>query len=136
MFEILEHTADIGFRARGRTLEQLFESAAEALMFIAIEPDGIEPRSETSIEAQGEDLEALLVNYLSEVLFVWDARRFAMRRFRVLELTPERVRAEARGEPFDPARHNAKLIVKAVTYHQLHIHQDEHGWCAEVYLDI
>ncbi len=136
MFEILEHTADIGFRARGRTLKEVFESAAEALMFIAVDPEGIEPRSETYIEAQGEDVEALLVNFLSEILFVWDARRFAMRRFRVLELTPDRVRAEAQGEPFDPARHSAKLIVKAVTYHQLHIGQDEHGWRAEVYVDI
>ncbi len=136
MFEILEHTADIGFRARGRTLEELFENAGKALMFVALDPEGVEPRERAVIEAQGEDREALLVNYLSEVLFLWDARRFAMSGFRVLQLTPERVRAEAFGEPFDPARHSAKLIVKAVTYHQLHVSQDAGGWSAEVYLDV
>jgi len=136
MFEILEHTADIGFRARGRTLQELFESAAEALISIALDPENVQPVQRYTVEAQGEDREALLVNWLSEVLFLYDGRRIAMRRFRVLEMTPGRVRGEALGEPFDPARHHAKLIVKAVTYHQLRVEKDAAGWFADVYLDV
>lgn len=136
MFEILEHTADIGFRARGRTLEELFESAAEALVSIAMEVEEVEPRERYPIEAQGEDREALLVNWLNEVLYLHDGRRIAMRRFRVLEAGEGGARGEALGEPFDPARHHAKLIVKAVTYHQLRVVEDAAGWSADVYLDI
>ncbi len=136
MFEILEHTADIGFRARGRTLEELFESAAEALISIALDPRDVQPVQRYPIEAQGEDREALLVNWLSEVLFLYDGRRIAMRRFRVLEMMPGRIRGEALGEPFDTARHHAKLIVKAVTYHQLRVEEDAAGWSADVYLDV
>jgi SHS2 domain-containing protein len=136
MFEILEHTADIGFRARGHTLAELFESAAEALVATALEIDDVSPRQSYALAAEGEDLESLLVNWLSEVLYLLDGGRVAMRRFEIREITSSRVAAEAFGEPWDPARHRAKLVVKGVTYHQLRIAPDEDGWRAEVYLDI
>jgi SHS2 domain-containing protein len=136
VFEILEHTADIGFLARGRTLEELFGSAAEALASIALEPDGIGPRETYAIEAAGEDLEALLVNWLSEALWLIDGRRLALGGFRVGEMTRSQVRGEALGEPFDPARHRAKLVVKGVTWHQLEVARDAEGWHARVFLDI
>ena len=69
MFEILEHTADIGFRARASTLPQLFESAAEALVAIAMETENIEARESYRLAAEGDSEEALLVNWLSEVLY-------------------------------------------------------------------
>ena len=136
MFEVLEHTADIGFRARGRTLAGLFESAAEALVALALELEDVSPRESYALAAEGEDLESLLVNWLSEVLYWLDGKRVAMRRFEVKEIASGRVAAEGFGEPLDPARHRAKLVVKGVTYHQLRIERDEQGWVAEVYLDI
>ncbi len=136
MFEILDHTADIGFRARGNTLRDLFAAAAEALVSIAIEIEDVNPHTRHALSAQGEDLPALLVNWLSEVLYWLDGRKVVFRRFLLLEAGPDRVRAEAFGEPRDPAHHRGKIIVKGVTYHQLKIWQDETGWLAEVYLDI
>ncbi|MGA2329354.1 MAG: archease [Bryobacteraceae bacterium] len=136
MFEVLEHTADIGFRARGRTLAGLFESAAEALVALALELEDVSPRESYTLAAEGEDLESLLVNWLSEVLYWLDGKRVALRRFQVREIASSRVAAEGFGEPLDPSRHRAKLVVKGVTYHQLRIEQDEQGWVAEVFLDI
>ena len=136
MFEILEHTADIGFRARGCTPGELFESAAEALVGIAVELDDITERETYPLAAQGEDYESLLVNWLSEVLYWLDGNRVAMRRFQIREFSALRIIGEGFGEPCDPARHRAKLIVKGVTYHQLKIGQDPGGWWAEVFLDI
>jgi SHS2 domain-containing protein len=135
-FEILEHTADIGFRARGGTLAELFENAAQALVAVALELDDIAERETYPLAAQGEDYESLLVNWLSEALYWLDGERVAMRRFRIREFTPYRLSGEGLGEPRDPARHRAKLIVKGVTYHQLKISQDPSGWQAEVFLDI
>ena len=132
MFEILEHPADIGFRARGRTQAELFASAAEALVSIAWELEDIAPRECYEVSAAGDDIEALLVNWLSEVLYWIDGKRVLPRRF----VMKEPGAGEAWGEPYDPARHHAKLVVKGVTYHQLKIGQDEGGWWAEVYLDI
>jgi SHS2 domain-containing protein len=135
-FEILEHPADIGFRALGRTIAELFENAAEAMAWIALELDDISGQHEYPVSASGADSELLLVNWLSEILYLVDGRRLALRQFRVDEIDSVQVRGAALGEPRDPARHRAKLIVKAVTYHQLKVAQTPDGWCAEVYLDI
>ena len=135
-FEILEHTADIGFRARGRTLAELFETSAEAMASIALELEDISPRLEYPLQAEGADDESLLVNWLSEVLYWMDGERLAFRSFQVKDLGGGRVRGVGLGEPHDPARHHARIIVKAVTYHQLKVAQTPEGWCAEVYLDI
>jgi len=60
-FEILEHTADIGFRAFGDSLPHLFEHAAYAMISIASEIDEVQPRETYPLQASGSDLESLLV---------------------------------------------------------------------------
>jgi SHS2 domain-containing protein len=136
VFEILEHTADIGFRARGSSKREMFASAALALQSVAVELDRVQPRFPYPIAVTGEDDESLLVNWLSEVLYYLDGRRVVMNRFLIDELSAGVVRGQGWGEPRDPARHPPKLVVKGVTYHQLRITKDTQGWFAEVYLDV
>ena len=136
MFEILEHTADIGFRATAATLPELFEAAAEALVAIVLNPSEISPRETIELAAQGESNESLLVNWLSEVLYWLDGERFAVCGFKIYELGRGRIAGGAKGEPRDAARHQPRLIVKGVTYHQLKIEQTAEGWSSEVYLDV
>ena len=136
MFEILEHTADIGFRARGATVEELFQEAAAALVSVILDAEQIEPRIGYPLAASGDDRESLLVNFLSEVLYLVDGERIAPRRFLIETLEDTCVAGLASGEPIDPARHRSKVIVKGVTYHQLRIWRDRDGWAAEVFLDI
>ena len=135
-FEILEHPADIGFRAFGGTLPELFANAAAAMLSIACDLESISPKVEYPLTATGCDYESLLVNWLSEALYWFDGKRIALREFRVTHLEPDSIRALARGEPRTSERHRSKLIVKAVTWHQLKIAQIDRGWVAEVYLDI
>lgn len=114
----------------------MFAAAAEALVSIAIEIPDVEPRSQYAIEARGEDEEALLVNFLNEVLYQLDGARVAFRRFEVNRIDGDRLAATGWGEPRDAARHRARIVVKGVTYHQLRIvHAAGHSE-AEVYLDI
>ena len=136
MFELLEHTADIGFRAQAASLPELFAHAAEALTGIAMETGNIVPRASYPLAAEGDSTEALLVNWLSEVLYYIDGRRLAMGSFRVDELDDRHVRGTALGEDRDSVRHPAKLIVKGITYHQLKVARDGPRWYCEVYLDI
>jgi SHS2 domain-containing protein len=135
-FEILEHPADIGFRAFGRTLAELFETAALALLSIGGEIEDVAARDEHHVEAAATDYESLLVAWLSEVLYWFDGKWIAFRQFRVQQIEPERVTAVGWGEPRSADRHRAKLIVKAVTWHQLKVSRCDDGWMAEVYLDV
>ena len=135
-FEILEHTADIGFRAWGASPVELFQNAALAMMAIAAETGSIDEREALPVELNAEDYESLMVDWLSEVLYLFDTSRFAARRFVVDEIRSKGLRARLFGEPRDPRRHPWELIVKAVTYHQLKVVEKNGRWETEVYLDI
>lgn len=126
-FEILEHTADTGFRVRGATLDELFANAALALASIVMDTSKAEAVERYPVAAEGEALEDRLVSWLNEVLYLMDGCGIA----------PARVSTgEVWGEPRNKARHPPRMIVKAVTYHQLSIRQEPEGWVAEVFLDI
>jgi SHS2 domain-containing protein len=135
-FDVLEHPADIGFRAFGNDLPELFANAALAMLSIAGDPEAAGPREEYPIAVQSGDRESLMVDWLSEVLYWFDGKRIAFRDISVTALTDSALQAVARGEPRDPERHRARLIVKAVTWHQLRVEQRDGQWVAEVYLDI
>jgi SHS2 domain-containing protein len=135
-FEILEHPADIGFRAFAPNLPELYAAAAVAMLSIAGDPEAAEPREKRRLTVESGDREGLMVDWLNEVLYWFDGKLFAFREFQVELLAEDRIEAVGVGEPRDPERHRARLIVKAVTYHQLRIEQREGDWIAEVYLDI
>lgn len=135
-FEILEHPADVGFLARGRTVEELFANAGLALMALAYELEAVEEREQREIEAEGEEIEWLLYDWLSAILAASDAERFVFKRFAVTAFDGGRARGTGWGEPFNKQRHRARTYIKAVTLHQFQVKQDENGWTARVYLDV
>ena len=135
-FEIIEHPADVGFIAYGQTLAELLENAALAMMSLAGELDGIEERERREIRASGADNEALLFDWLAEILAVADSEGLALRRAEVTRVVEGAAQGVVYGERFDKGRHRAGTYIKAVTYHQLAIVQTRDGWKATVYLDV
>jgi protein archease len=136
LFRVLEHTADVGFEAFGRTLEEVFANAACALVDLTVDLDSIRPSQTVRIRVQGNGRKELLVNWLSEILYLEDAEMMFFRDFEITELSESALAAEARGEKLSRARHSLKLLVKAVTYHQLALERIPQGWRAQVYVDI
>ena len=135
-FRVLEHTADVGFEAFGSTREEAFANAARALMNIVVDLDSVDPAAAVPVQAEGSDPPDLLVNWLSEILYLYDAEGWVFRGFEVRSLTDRSISAVARGEKFDLSRHQVNLQVKAVTYHQLALEKTADGWRAQVYVDI
>ena len=135
-FELLDHPADIGFRVYGGTPAELFANAAWAMLSIAAEPAEVRPLGQYELSAEGTDYESLLVNWLNEVLYWYDGARIAFSEIQILSIAPTAIRAQASGEPRDPARHRSKVVVKAATYHQVRVAATPGGWVAEVYLDV
>ena len=135
-FEVLDHPADIGFRAHADTLPALFAACAEALVSLILDASAAAPAEQISISADAADRESLLVNWLNEVLYFVDSRRLVFQRFEIAKWADTHIEATAFGERRDPQKHPSKLIVKAVTYHQLAIRQSADGWSADVYVDV
>jgi len=136
MFEVFDHTADLGLRVRADDLNSLFAEAARALMSVIVSnPDLVEPRDVLAVTITGRDREYLFVDWLDKVLFLFESKRFLASQFDVT-IDADGVSAAVRGEPYDEARHTLAHEVKAVTYHGLKVEQTESGWLAEVILDI
>ncbi len=135
-FEILEHTADIGVRARGPSLAALFENAAAGLLDVAFDAGAVQTRESRTLTADGPDRETLLVAWLDEILWLVDGEGWLPARIEVHQISETRVTGVARGEPRDPSRHLMRMIVKAITLHQLSVREEKGAWVAEVYLDI
>jgi SHS2 domain-containing protein len=135
-FRILEHTADIGFEAFGSTREETFANAARALFDLIVDFDTIAPGQDITVRIEGADPESVLVNWLSELLYLHDAKGWLFRDFEIQNLQDDSLTAIARGEKFQRSRHQVKLQVKAITYHQLALERIPEGWRAQVYVDI
>jgi SHS2 domain-containing protein len=135
-YRYIEHTADVAILATGATVEEMFAAAGEALAGFLCELEGVKERDERSVDASAPDLDALLVDWLSEINYMFEVERFAFRRFEVREAGGGSVRAVGFGEPLDPSRHTVGEQVKAVTYHGLKIEQGPPGYSAQVVMDI
>ena len=132
----LSHTADLAWRIRGESLTELFENAAAALVATMTDRRYLRRREKRQISIESSDREALLVDWLNHLLYLFDVEGFLGREFHVTSLTDRRLEAIAWGEGFDPERHPEKTAIKAATYHHLEIGPRDDGWQATVILDL
>ena len=132
----LPHTADLAWRLWGKDLPELFANAGRALSATLTDRRYLRRRATRTVRLTAIDVEALLVDWLNHLLYLFDIDGFLGRDFQVESLTPESLAATATGESFDPARHPARTAVKAATYHQLSIVPAGDGWQATVVLDL
>jgi SHS2 domain-containing protein len=135
-FEVIAHTADIGMIAYGTDMKQAFANAAQGLFSLITELDTIKEKEQRNIEVTAPDREALLVNWLNELIYLFEAKEMLFSRFDITSLTDTELRASGYGEKIDLAKHKLKTQVKAATYHMLKIEQNEGGWKAQVIFDV
>ena len=136
MYEIFEHTADLGLRVRAADLPTLFADAGRGLFAMVVEnPDSIEPGESRDFQIVGSDLTYLLFDWLNELLYLCDTEHLLCSQFEV-RLDEHGLTATARGEPIDPDRHQLTHEIKAITYHELKVEREGAGWFAEVIVDI
>jgi len=136
LYRIIEHTADTGFEVWGSTKEQVFESAARAFFDIMWQIDALQENEPAVIEVAGNDLEELLVNFLEEFLYLYDAKGLVCVNVQVETVLKNKVRVKAWLQKFNAAGDQELLGVKAVTYHQLFIGKKNDTWTARIFLDI
>lgn len=134
--ETFAHTSDVGLRATAETPAGLFEALAEGLADYLCPRRKVAAAATRTISAEAEDLEALAVDFLTDVMNLIQTDRFMVSRVSIAEVRQNRIAARIHGEPYDPARHELSGEVKAVTYHQLEVAQAGDVWTASVVLDI
>lgn len=141
-YEILDHTADVGVRVYGKSLTELLQNAAVAMMDLISDRAGVEPREKIEISAEGETEEELLIHWLEEILYIHKVRKMVFRDFEVecrrgtLQRALTSVRGKAYGENIDLQKHELAMDIKAVTFHNLKLEPTDNGLKAEIIFDI
>jgi SHS2 domain-containing protein len=123
-YELVEHTADVGVKAYGRTVAEAFEHAAQGMFDIITDKSPIDSIGEYNIELDAPDLEQLLVDWLSQLLYLNGAEDLVFGRFDVT-LTGTSLSAHIFGEKYDMKKHRMGVEIKAVTYHMVQVHEKE-----------
>lgn len=147
-FEFLEHTADVKMRAFGATLEELFANVVLGMAAIQIRnPKSLSPRQageirkkfqiskskiQKNIKIQSENIETLLVDFLSVILTQSDIEHAVFTEVKIKKLTAQEIKAEIFGAEVDKFDED----IKAVTYHGVEVKKKNGNWEAVVLFDV
>ena len=134
-YRLLDHTADLGFECEGPTREALFETAAVALADIMARVDPLTAADTLEVKASGADDASRLRAFLGEVLFYFETTGFLPKTAEV-SFEGDTVKATLKGQHVDLETHPIERVVKAITYHDLEVEEDDDGWRARVILDL
>ena len=135
-YRLLDHTADLGVEVTAADPGTLFAEAGLALFSLITTPDALEKRETRTIAATGEDFTDLLVNWLRELLHLWNGDQLLVCGLVVDRVQPTAIRGKAAVDRFDPHRHPMENEIKAVTYHQARVETAGGKWSARFIVDI
>ena len=138
-YRFFDHTGDIGVTLTGPTRDALFAAAALAFTDSITPLDRVEPRRPEEVAVDAPELDLLLVDFLSELLYRFDTRGWLTRGADMAVRERDggwTLEGTLSGEKLDPDRHPVKILIKAVTYHGLQIVERGGEWSANVVFDI
>jgi SHS2 domain-containing protein len=137
-YTFFDHTADIGVEVTGRTRKELFVNAAEALFDVMIENKiGEESKKQQKkITVEGTDIADLLINFLREILYLFNGEKFITGGCEIIKFTNQELQARLTGESFNSKKHLIKTEIKAVTYSGLTVKKEKAGWKARIIFDV
>jgi len=151
-FKVLDISGDVGIRAFGESINEAFINASIGMYSLITNPDAIKEKKTIDVTVESHSLDGLLVSWLNELIFHFDAYGFIGKKITITEITPSptfplqergregeeafKLSASVTGEEFDPECHEKKLLIKAATYHKLRIEEIEGMWELDVIFDI
>lgn len=137
-YTFFDHTADIGVEITGRTRKELFDNAANALFDIMIENSaGREAaKRRKPITVEGTDVADLLINYLRELLYLFNGEKFVIDTCDIVKFNGKKLQVRLTGESFNSKKHWVKTEIKAVTYSGAKVEKLKDGWRARIIFDV
>ncbi|MDR1820077.1 MAG: archease [Methanobrevibacter sp.] len=139
-YRYFDVTADIGFYAYGKTIEEGFENSGLAMFNVITDTSKVNDLVTKKIAIESEDLVSLLYKYLEELLFIHEVDLLLFSHFKVKSINKKNktyeLIGEVKGEEIDWSKHEKKSEVKAITYHMMNIQKNEEGYELKVILDL
>ena len=137
-YKLFDHTADIGVEVTGRTRKELFANAAEALFDVMIENKvgEVSKKINKNINVEGSDIADLLINFLREILYLFNGEKFITARCEIIQFSNKALEARLTGKSFNSKKHLMKTEIKAVTYSGAKVERRKNSWRAMIIFDV
>ena len=135
-YELIDHTADIGIRVTGKTVNDLFETAAHAMFEQITDTSKLSGANTKDSHVKGIDRPDLLINWLREVLWCWTIDNCLVSQVVINDMNNDHLTAKLFYDDFDPQTHELLKDIKAVTYHGISVEQANNGWMATIIFDV
>ncbi len=126
-YKFLDHATDAIIEVTAKDLKEAFSVTADAVVNLTLDQYKVEEKEKKDFSAQGKDVRYLLFSWLEEIPFVLITEGFAIRRieFEIIEENGYKINAIAYGEPLDLQKHNFKVEIKAPTFYDMEIRQND-----------
>lgn len=131
-YRVIRRSSELSLRLSGDSLAQVLADAGFALFDLLVDLTAVEARESVTLEVEGLDNDDLMVNWMRELLYEYQASGFVLKEFEIREAGEFFVRAEARGEKYDPDRHEEREAIGAVDERLSHLGKMGSQWTAQV----
>jgi SHS2 domain-containing protein len=135
-YRLTTRQSELAVRVVGNSQADLFANAAFALFDVLTDVDKIQIQDRLPLEVEGADRDDLLVNWLRELLYLYQGSGYVLKEFTMREVKDTAIKAEVCGEKIDPDRHEIKQEIAAVAYHQSRMAQTGNQWNAQFIFEV
>lgn len=134
-YKFFDHTADAKFQSYGKTLEDAYANAGLAMFSLITDVKKIKPVYTEEIFIRGKDLVSLLYNFLEELLFLFDTKGIMLSRVSDIEIHDFTLHAVIEGD-INHSEYEVNGSIKAVTYNEMEVKEDNGHFICQVVVDI
>ena len=135
-YRLTTRQSELAVRIVGNSPADLFANSAYALFDVMTEIEKIEIKDRLPLEVEGMDRDDLLVNWMRELLYLYQGSGYLLKEFQIREVKDTIVKAEVCGEKIDPDRHEIKQEIPAVAYHQSRMAKTGNQWTAQLIFEV
>jgi SHS2 domain-containing protein len=134
-YTIIDHTADVGIEAYGKTPQDIFVNMAQGMFGLITNLKNVNKEKCFNININGEDKESLLISWLNELIYLFDTEKVILKEFKIEIFEETKLKAKVCGEKINLDKHVLEAQIKAATYHMLKFEHNQQ-WKATVIFDV
>jgi SHS2 domain-containing protein len=135
-YRVTTRQSELAVKVTGGSQADLFANSAFALFDVISDMEKIEIKERMPLEVEGADRDDLLVNWMRELLYLYQGSGYLLKEFVIREVKDTSVKAEVCGEKVDPDRHEIKQEIAAVAYHQSRMTKTGNQWTAQLIFEV
>ena len=101
-----------------------------------IDNSNIKAEIHKNIQVKAQNIENLLVYWLSELLYIYESEEMLFSDFNIMSINEKALKADISGEKIDFSRHHIEGEIKNVTFHEMYVRKESGRWIAQVIFDV